>query len=356
MHVGVMTKLVARYRNEESMSSLATIKTSILQGFDDPCLSPELWERLLSQGQTDTVNLTWAWQKTWWEFFGKGDLLLVALKRGNDLIGIAPWFAADGMIINLCPEDWLDLVGDFSDPDLIETLLIAARDRVSYFSGFRLYFIPDCSNTSEQIRIAAERLGLDCYEEAELPSPVLDIQKDPERARQCTRKESLRRHGRFFEMHGGYEVHCSRSAEEILPWLDEFFDQHVSRRSITPHPSMFSQPLQREYYRCLTQRIGPLGWLRFTRLRWQGRNIAFHFGFSYRGRYLWGIPTFAMDLAKRSPGEVLLQQVLLDAIEEGADTFDFGPGEEVYKYRFANRVVKLRTWGLYPQRQQGFVA
>ena len=92
-----------------------------------------------------------------------------------------------------------------------------------------------------------------------------------------------------------------------------------------------------------------MGWLRFTCITWNDRPIAYHFGLCYRGRYLFGIPSFAIDLARYSPGEVLLRQLLIAAIEEGAHTFDFGIGDEAYKYRFATDVVQLRTWGLYPQ-------
>ena len=140
-----------------------------------------------------------------------------------------------------------------------------------------------------------------------------------------------------------------RDAEQILPQLDEFFEQHMSRRAATGHPSLFSDPLQRDYYRRVTRAIGPTGWLRFTRVAWNGRPIAFHYGLSYRGGFLFGIPTFAIDLARYSPGEVLLRHLLLLAIEEGAKTFDFGPGDEPYKYRFATHVTYLRTWGLYPR-------
>ena len=81
---------------------------------------------------------------------------------------------------------------------------------------------------------------------------------------------------------------------------------------------------------------------------WNGRPLAFHYGFSYRGRYLYGVPSFDIELARHWPGEVLLRHVLLAAIEEDAETFDFGIGDEPYKYRFATHETMLRTWGLYP--------
>ena len=85
-------------------------------------------------------------------------------------------------------------------------------------------------------------------------------------------------------------------------------------------------------------------------LTWNGRAIAFHFGLSYRRRFLFGIPSFDIELQDHSPGEVLLRQLILAAIEEGATVFDFGPGEEAYKYRFATSEVRLVTWGIYPKQ------
>ena len=64
---------------------------------------------------------------------------------------------------------------------------------------------------------------------------------------------------------------------------------------------------------------------------------------------MWYKPSFAIDLARRSPGEVLLRQLILAAIEEGAKTFDFGLGDEAFKNRFATHVNKVNTYSLYPQ-------
>ena len=110
---------------------------------------------------------------------------------------------------------------------------------------------------------------------------------------------------------------------------------------------MFNDELQKRFYRELARAAADTGWLRFTRLDWQGRTIAFHFGFCYRGNFLWYKPSFAIDLAQHSPGEALLRQLLLKAIGEKAHTFDFGLGDEAFKSRFATQVNLVRNWGLY---------
>ena len=133
-----------------------------------------------------------------------------------------------------------------------------------------------------------------------------------------------------------------------MPHLDSFFAQHIARWQATPFPSLFREPAQRQFYRTLSTQAADTGWLRFTRLDWDGHPIAFHFGACYEGSYLWYKPSFDVELARQSPGEVLLRQLLLAAMVEGAETFDFGLGDEAFKQRFATRTERVRNWGLYP--------
>jgi CelD/BcsL family acetyltransferase involved in cellulose biosynthesis len=213
----------------------------------------------------------------------------------------------------------------------------------------RLYFIPDTSPTGAYLEQAAERLGLVCIRESILAAPLLNIAANPEQALLCTRKKSLIRHENYFRRRGQLNVRHFRAAADILPQLDEFFEQHIARRAITGHPSLFVDVRQRDYFRSIVSNLGPKGWLRFTRIDWNDRAIAFHFGLSYHQRFVYGVPSFDIELQGHSPGEVLLRQLILVAIDEGAGVFDFGPGDEAYKYRFATNEVRLVTWGIYPK-------
>ena len=324
------------------------ITTRILEGFDDPRFTKNEWNKLLVSGDTDTVNLTWDWQRSWWKSFGRGKLLLVVAERNGYSIALAPLFSDQGMIYNLFPEDALDFVGDISDSSVLDAILETARSVVADFVGFRFYFIPHTSRTGRLLMEAAERLNLNCYDEGSLPSPWLDLKTSPDLALNITRKKSLRRHENYFLREGNLEVLHFTEAEKILPHLENFFEQHISRRNATNASSLFLDSKQRDYYTRLTKEISPTGWLRFTRINWNGRAIAFHYGLSYKGRYLYGIPSFDIELAEHSPGEVLLRQLLLASISEEASTFDFGLGDESYKYRFSTNVTELQTWGLYP--------
>jgi CelD/BcsL family acetyltransferase involved in cellulose biosynthesis len=328
-------------------TTLATIETRIASSFDDPAVDRNRWRRLMADGQTDSVNLTWEWQRNWWNSLGRGKLLLTVIEQDGEPLCIAPLFAEHGMVFNICPEDGLDIVGNVDGPRAIEALIQSLYDCVPDFMGLKLYFIPHTSPTRRYLQQAAEKLGLTCVCESSLAAPQLDIAARPDFAARCARKKSLVRHENYFRREGRFDVQHVRTAEEVLPQLDEFFEQHIARRAATSHPSLFTDSRQREYYRSIVANIGPTGWLRFTRINWNGRAIAFHFGLCYRRRFLFGIPSFDIALQAHSPGEVLLRQLLLAAIDEGATVFDFGPGEEAYKYRFATSEVRLETWALY---------
>jgi CelD/BcsL family acetyltransferase involved in cellulose biosynthesis len=329
---------------------MAAFDVRLLSGFDDPSLASEPWDRLLHTGDSDVVFLTRHWQEAWWECFGRGRLLLIAVERKGKLAALAPLFSEAGMVffVGSGGSDYLDFVGDIGDPAVLAAILDIARLQTPDFVGFRFYHVPDSSHTGRRLQAVAGRLGLDCFDEGDLPAPALALAAQPETAQAAVARKSLVRHERFFQREGGLEVEHLRRGAAILPHLEELFAQHMARWQGTPHPSLFHQPAQREFYRRVAALAGDTGWLRFTRLIWQGRTIACHFGFNYRGSYLWYKPAFDIDLARRSPGEALLRQLLLAAIEEGAHTFDFGLGDELFKRRFATQVATVRTWGLYP--------
>ena len=312
---------------------MTPVHTRILTGFDDPTFGPAQWNALLRGGETDIVYLTWHYQRAWWETLGRGELLLIAAERAGRVVALAPFYLESGMLYSLGTSfetDHLDFIGDTSDPAVLDALLETAREQVPGFLGFRFYFVWEDSRTGERLQAAAERLGLSCYQEDEMAAPLLDLAGEPEAALAATRKKSLLRHEQFFRREGTLEVTHLRDGSAIWPHLEEFFQQHIARWEGTANPSRFTYDKARRLVERLTRIAGETGWLRFTRIDWNGRAIAFHYGFCYRGRYTCGTPSFAADLAHRSPGEVLLRQLLLAAIDEQARVFDFRTGDQPF--------------------------
>jgi len=324
-----------------STSTAAKISLRLLTGFDDPA-----WERF----SAPSVFQTPQWQQAWWENFGRGrQLLLVLAEEDGQPVALAPLFADSGMIYPVASggSDYLDFLGDVSNGRLAHMLRFAS-EQVPDFQGFVLYHVPDASPTGAHLKTAAEQLGWPLFDEGEQPAPAMDLVGRRDDAIAATRKKSLVRHENGLRREGTLEIRQYRTGRDIIPQLEAFFAQHIARWSPTPHPSLFLDPAQRAFYRRFCELAGESGWLRFTRVDLNGKPIAFHLGFCYRDQFMWYKPTFDVELARSSPGEVLLRQLLLAALEEGAKGFDFGLGDEAFKARFATQMNTVRNWGLYP--------
>jgi CelD/BcsL family acetyltransferase involved in cellulose biosynthesis len=323
----------------------------VLDGFDDPAIDADRWNELVLAGGDGSVYLTWEFQRAWWETLGRGRLLIVVVERDSQPIAIAPLYADCGMIYfigSAFDSDYLGFIGDVRDPEVLATILSTARDDVAGFLGFRFYFLPQRAAATAALPAVAERLGMACFGEDDMPAPVLDLAAEPAAALAAANRPTFLKIERAFLRGGPLHVARLDDGASILPQLPEFFEQHVARWAGTPTPSRFTDPDARRLIERFTARAADTRWLRFTRIEWQGRPIAFHYGYCLDGRYYWGMPTFAVDLARESPGQLLIRHLLLAAVDERARVFDFGTGDQAFKTRLASRVERVRTWGLYP--------
>lgn len=165
------------------------------------------------------------------------------------------------------------------------------------------------------------------------PAPTMDI----DGADAVLKSKSVRRCENRLRKQGTVTCETFRVAEEILPRLDEFFDQHVRRWGGRRSPSLFESAESRELYRRLTTELAESGVLRFTEIRLSGKLAAAHYGFFDAGRFVWYKPTYEPAMAELSPGVVLIANLVRLAVEEGAKELDFTIGDEAFKSRYATR-------------------
>ncbi|MGH9895453.1 MAG: GNAT family N-acetyltransferase, partial [bacterium] len=336
---------------EVALKPLATapVTTRILDGFDDPTLGRFRWNALVDKSDTRVGYLTWEFQRAWWETIGWGELRLIAAQRDGATVALAPFYVGSGIVFFVGASvevDYLDFIGDVSDPAVLHALLKEARDSVPDFTGFDLEFIPDSSRTPKLLAESSAGLGLWCEQDYEMLATGIDLVGHREAVLASVNAKSMLRPERWFTRHGSLQVRHLRNGEEILPHLGQFFAQHRARYHTRDNPSrLFSEKVCGLFER-LTVLAAKTGWLRFTRIDWDGRPIAFHYGHCYAGRYFWGTASFAPEVARRSPGKLLLRHLLLAAMEEGACVFDFGTGQQPFKLRLGTGAARVRSWWL----------
>lgn len=348
-----MAKVASAERHAAAVQPVrSAVRARVLDGFDDASFGSEAWDRLSTK--TDLVYLTWQWQRAWWKTFGKGQLLLIVAERESEPLALAPFYCRSGIVFFVGAAHWqadrLDFIGDIEEPEVLDAILSTARNVATEFRGFRFEFVPGTSRTAELLKVAADRLSLSCHEEWRLEGATIDLSRQRGKVEDIANRKRLIKGERALQQRGKLETQCLHDGVEISKHLDQMFGMHIERWLDTPHPSLFTRPEQREFYRRLTELAAASGWLRFSRLVWQERPVAYHYGFCYRGRYFWNVSTFAKDLARWSPGKILLRDLVVNAIDEGAELFDFGSGDQAFKLRWATDIPYVYAWGLYPSR------
>ncbi|MBC7965497.1 MAG: GNAT family N-acetyltransferase [Fuerstia sp.] len=67
--------------------------------------------------------------------------------------------------------------------------------------------------------------------------------------------------------------------------------------------------------------------------------VAAHYGLRNASVCHWWFPGYDLEYGKYSPGKILLRHLLKESAIQGVTRFDFGAGDESYKYSFANDSV-----------------
>jgi len=316
--------------------------------YDDQHL-PALWNSLLERSDARPVTQTLEWQRVWWSTHGRGRLLLLAAERGGETIAIAPLFAEHGMIffVGASSADYHDVLGTAHEPAVLAELLAAARNRTPDFLGFRLHFIPEYSRTAPALRVAAEQLDLVVYDENGMVAVTVDLGTDPNTVLRSVSR-SMRKAEDFFRKAGDFVVRRIETSAEALPLLPEFYEMHVARWRLLGIDSQFLVPARRTFLERWVAISAERGWLRLLHMQWKGATLGIDWNWHQGGTQHSGPWAFAIEHQKRSPGQVLLRQAVLMALEANMHTYDLGLGDEAYKFRLPCRAVACPTIGLYP--------
>ena len=298
------------------------------------------WDTLLSHSVSNHVFLFSGWLRSYLEIYGKSALPLIALvRRDGILVAAAPFQARNGIVefIGSARSDYLDFMlsrdlGPADEVRAIDTILVATKKATPAFRYFNLGRILLNSATATYLKDPQSRFYAIVTNSVE--APMMDIAVDEDRINKTSLRLNEKTLGRLRKIPSNTFIQDN----VILPKLDEFFEQHIKRLSLTEYPSLFLHERNREFYRRFTQLLDSTGCLRFTTLELDGRIIAAHFGFCYADRYLYYKPTYDVEYSKHSPGKILLKHLVEFAISDNVAEFNFGIGNEGYKGQFATEV------------------
>jgi CelD/BcsL family acetyltransferase involved in cellulose biosynthesis len=295
------------------------------------------WWQLWRQCRLATPFQSPAWLWSWWQTFAPGELYVVAVRSGGQLVGLAPCYLETArqqrrvLPLGIPISDYLDVL---MAPELAEAV---AAPLVASLAAGREWDV--CEFT--ELKPQAQAIGLPCprgYCDAGGPAescPVLRLPQSSQGLGQLVpagMRRDVRQAVNRMARRGAVRVVRARpkDAETVLAQLVRL---HQARwhgrgggvlgdaRVIRFHQYAIADLFEQNLLRCY--------WLEVA-----GTVAAIYYGFMHANvayAYLGGFdPVFAYE----SPGTILLDHAIREAVREGAGEFHFLRGREAYKFKW----------------------
>jgi CelD/BcsL family acetyltransferase involved in cellulose biosynthesis len=316
------------------------------------------WNDLLFRSKQNTIFLTHQWFEAWWRCFGKEYEFAVVLARddADNLIGAGPLMASDNGLYFMANQEVSDYCDFIIDAEKIDQFYKLLLDRFQeYFAHIRdveLINIPSASPTLISLpRIASERCFSCGISESEV-APILALPTSYDAYIDGLHRKSrheLRRKVRRLESLGQISIQRKRDPQEMNAAIQDFIILH--RKSSAPKQIFWQQEGMTDFFRLLTHLLSLEQWVEVNFLYVKDKLIAGLLNFVYADNlYLYNV-AFDRDFFSFSPGFILFNHSIRQAIEENKKVADFLRGGEKYKYFFGAKDSKIFSLTLTKERR-----
>lgn len=316
------------------------------------CFELPQWRELLSSDPNRHVFATPEWNRVWWEEFKHGkDLFLLIMRRAGEVVAIVPLYRkleGDRKILRFVGgidlTDYLGPICSLEDRDEVADALCGWLVETDVlWDELDAHNMPVPLGFAEFLVDRADRRGLDFKLDQEETAALLPLSKDWDGylagLDSKQRHELRRKRRRLARDHP--DARTRRATEETLEIdLKTFVEMH---RGAEGHKGHFMRPEVATFFERVARAFMPLGWLRLDFLEVGERAIASTFGFVLDNKFYLYNSAYEAELARLSPGFVLVSELVKESIEAGYEIFDFLRGPERYKYQLGAQAVPLNN-------------
>lgn len=293
------------------------------------------WAELLARVPEPVPCLHPTWHRVWLEEFQAGrELLLLSVRDGDELLGVAPLLRED---------DHLSFVGHYSICDYMDFVVASERSSDVFsalldfllqesWSELELRGLREGSPTLAELIPRAQAAGYAVQQEVEAVAPRVELPASWEEYQASLGKKDrheLRRKLRRLQAAGELELRCYTTPEEVEEHLPLLLRLMVESRS--DKAAFMSEQMGRFFHR-LAPALAREGLVRLYELELDTRAVASVLCFDQGGQLLIYNSGYDPQHAARAVGLLSKALCLRDAIELGRRGVDFLRGQEPYKY------------------------
>jgi CelD/BcsL family acetyltransferase involved in cellulose biosynthesis len=308
------------------------------------------WNDLCRRMEYATPFATWEWADGWLEVVGRDSDVLIAIARRNGrAVGILP-LTRQGSVLTmigvdrLYPDHLALLSAGEETRDLLALLLRAA---LSAAGGRARIDLPMVAAGSA-MDLACADAGLPVRVRQSGIAPYLPINGSfDDFLKGLSSNERYKIRNRTKKMLAVPGVRFGAVAQAEIPAvLGRLRELHASRATQKGIESSFDRDDVQRFHARLVAAL-PVEALAF-RCLWSGDEIfAVFYGFTLQGRLFYFQLGYDPAWSERSPGIVLLSEVIRDAHERGCTEFNFLQGDEPFKWTWTRQSRTLNTWSFY---------
>lgn len=356
------------------LESTATGSRVTVERIDRPDALARLrddWSAVLEASPSRCLFLTWEWMATWWTHLaGDRKLHLLVVRSGGAPVAIAPLAIRPPNLARLAPLSAVELLGMGSvGSDYLDLIIRRGRKGEATQAlaeelgrGRLMLDLTQLNRTDSLAADLAAQLRSKGWRVREAVSHVCPWLTLTGRSWDAYLASLGKAHASNFKyqlrrLTNGHALRLDlvRSEEERREALPLLIALHRLRWQDRGGSNAFHDPRLESFHDEFSRLALQQGWLRLFVLRLKGVPAAALYGFRYGRTFYFYQSGFDPRFAKYSLGAVTVGLTIKQAMEEGADEYDFLHGDETYKSQWAGHKRELGRLELYPPQAAGWL-
>lgn len=321
-----------------------------------------VWNALLENNDTKTVELTYEWQISYWKHFNQdAELFVLVIHKAGSIIAISPLKLTVRRvfgikirsleIIGARTSNFQDLIIGGNSEDVLVCILDYLIKNQGSWDQLNLGNVPGVSITGcfflEKLR---NYPLLKLVENIKCVYLAIDNDRvDYKKSLGKTRTKQMKRTRLIERDLGKIRLRKSETADQLVSDLQLFINLHKKRWNPTDTPSQFMDSRYCYFYMEAGLQLLPKGQLGLSVLEAGNIPLALLIYFTFRQSIVLQLSAYDPDYSYYSPAIVLLDQLVDEALASGITEIDFGASYP-YKASWTNQIKNRLNLLVFPKR------